>query len=245
MRLKTYASRRFSGFVTLDAQSLAQAGPESMSQYPRSGLRGTQARGTSKYSTKQTKIEMFSGDVKEVFLDAGAGDWLRRLSIQIRLGEMVDASHLEGTALTWFTRRFDALQRMTFEELSTALREKFRCPLDRFAHRLNVIAATVNNGEESKATVEDALPKTPDVRWIRLSSTSRRLPDVTEGSDSSSTNTIDETYDTDSDDENGTENSSNETRNGDDSEDNRRPTKTRRLNSETAQVAQDIQSGLA
>ncbi|KAE9319482.1 hypothetical protein PF008_g18259 [Phytophthora fragariae] len=90
---------------------------------------------------------------------------------------MVVAAHLQGAASTWFMRRFDSLQRMTFDELCTALRYNFRCPLDRleisaalgsttkkatesyadFSHHLSTIAATMNDGEESIATAEDAL----------------------------------------------------------------------------------------
>jgi hypothetical protein len=143
-----------------------------------------------KFSTKQITLENFTGEVKEGSLDTGAGDWLKRLSIQIRLGEMLDAkvwpdsikmmvvaAHLECVASTWFMRKFDTLQEMSFSELCSALREQYRCPLDRleisaalgrtvkranesyadFAHRLNTIAATMNDGEESKSTAEDAL----------------------------------------------------------------------------------------
>ncbi|KAF4132189.1 hypothetical protein GN958_ATG18627 [Phytophthora infestans] len=143
-----------------------------------------------KHSTKLVKIENFTGEVKEGFLDAGAGDWIKRLKIQIRLGEMVDeaawpdsikmmvvAAHLGGAASTWFIRRFDMLQGVSFDALCIAIREQFRCPLDRleisstlgrtikkanesyadFAHRLSTIAATMNDGEETKATAEDAL----------------------------------------------------------------------------------------
>ncbi|KAE9038825.1 hypothetical protein PR003_g6040 [Phytophthora rubi] len=97
-----------------------------------------------KFSTKLADIENFTGEVKDGYLDAGAGNWLKRLSIQIRLGEMVDgrtwpdpikkmvvAAHLQGAASTWSMRRFDSLQSMTFDGLCTALRYNFRCPLDR------------------------------------------------------------------------------------------------------------------
>lgn len=66
---------------------------------------------------------------------------------------------------------------MPFGDLCDALRERFRCPLDRleliaalgstmkranesyadFGHRLNTMAATMNNAEESRATAEAAL----------------------------------------------------------------------------------------
>lgn len=145
---------------------------------------------SKKHSTKLVKIENFTGEVKEGFLDAGAGDWIKRLKIQIRLGEMVDeaawpdsikmmvvAAHLGGAASTWLIRSFYVLQGVSFDALCIAIREQLRCPLDRleisstlgrtnkkanesyadFAHRLSTIAATMNDGEETKATAEDAL----------------------------------------------------------------------------------------
>ncbi|KAE9040806.1 hypothetical protein PR001_g6897 [Phytophthora rubi] len=153
---------------------------------------------SKKLSTKQVQIESFSGEVKDGFLDAGAGDWLKRLIIQIRLGEMVDgkvcpdgiklmvvAAHLKGAASTWFMRKFDSLQAMTFGDFCEALRERFRCNLDRleisaalgrtmkranesyadFGHRFHTIAATMNNGEESRATAEDALSTFVKSAW--------------------------------------------------------------------------------
>lgn len=151
-----------------------------------------------KYSTKQVEIEKFSGAVPEGRLDAGAGAWIKSLQRQIRYGEIRDQtkwpddikvmlleSNLTGTARMWHQANYNEQDIVPYDQLKQALRNHFRCRLDRmdisahlkrtsklatetyleYAQRLREIASAMNDGEEDTLTLEDALTTFVSNAW--------------------------------------------------------------------------------
>ncbi|KAE8878973.1 hypothetical protein PF003_g36842 [Phytophthora fragariae] len=139
-----------------------------------------------KIHLKLITIETFNGEAPDGHVDAGAYDWLKTLKVQIELGETLNnrtwpekikcgilASHLSGSAATWYTRNCATLLIASFCDLGMSSSDA-AFPFNSrplvlhnkklsaetylaYSHRLSVCAAGLNRGKVNNFTEQQAL----------------------------------------------------------------------------------------